>query len=64
MTPTTKALADELEARLCTIRQLELELTRLRQIAARVPAAVWIEAKEKAGYGELIHTMADTGRHR
>jgi hypothetical protein len=31
--------------------------TMLRKIAAHVPARIWIEAKEKAGYGTEIRAQ-------
>ena len=34
----------------------DIELYDLRQIAAHVPAATWIKAKEAAGYGEKVST--------
>ena len=38
------------------VRELREENKRLRKIAAHVPAAVYIAAKEAAGYGEQVRT--------
>jgi hypothetical protein len=37
----------------------DLEIERLRKIAAFVPARIYIEASERAGYGTQIHTTGD-----
>ena len=34
------------------------EITRLRRIAAHVPAREWIKAKEAAGLGDEVHALA------
>ena len=37
---------------------LQSENRKLREIAARVPAKIYIKAKEKAGYGESVKPNA------